>query len=728
MVELHGHKPVFSSSRIDSLSTHSHIIITRSSHTMTGNTVVIQETSSSFMCTVCGKEKGASSSVDFRLRRCSHCRGPERYCSVECQRHDWNKHKRLCRTRRTDELEKTTAQSSWYELQQLVLSSSLHEARQDFHKAHDAVQRLKKQESAKTKPVLQQPNNHSSMDDTQQQQQQQQTKVPLPKPTEEALTNDNLSSNKKNYPTTILQHPSTIWGKWSVYIAELAKLSCFQITIQCRVLLQRGSVLSLDQQRRYSVKVMEQTRRESRLGLFVEEETSSNNTTQQQNQQLLVCFDIPSTIEEALLVRQSESPRHSADGDDGSMSMLWNIRAMGSPKSPGRSIHNRAGLAASNRVNLATLYCRGCHDNDGHPPREVCQPLFLKDKRHDNDDDDNTLMELYRLPTGHWQDMVEYLSCSGQEDLLWPQDAQIESSDKIGFNEGFLSIPNKKHLDPRATCVIWNDNPSVEKDEDVATWKPSLLAPSMLVQKQLMCTRCWSQLGYCVEADSTNQGNNHTDSSSTVYLMRSMISPFSKMVSTSLAGFWANEMIHLAETQGTFTLLLLPDDHHSKGSSSMKGVWLRLWQWDSSRGISGESSSSPSSSPHIPIHWSPIAKVIYQLGNRSDFVSSSKEAELPLIGLGDWCCPPDTNTTRGSVNITPTATSGRMVTAFLPSWQIASLQRELQHTYNLLNESMDPSSNEATVMALFTAQTGVKLSCGDRLIASREAGIAHVPF
>jgi hypothetical protein len=48
------------------------------------------------LCAVCG----ARGSRGRPLMQCGGCRGPERWCSAECQRRGWPGHKAVCRERR----------------------------------------------------------------------------------------------------------------------------------------------------------------------------------------------------------------------------------------------------------------------------------------------------------------------------------------------------------------------------------------------------------------------------------------------------------------------------------------------------------------------------------------------------------------------------------------------------------------------------------------------------
>jgi hypothetical protein len=48
------------------------------------------------VCTACG----ALGSRARPLKLCSACRGPERWCSAECQRSSWAGHKAVCKERR----------------------------------------------------------------------------------------------------------------------------------------------------------------------------------------------------------------------------------------------------------------------------------------------------------------------------------------------------------------------------------------------------------------------------------------------------------------------------------------------------------------------------------------------------------------------------------------------------------------------------------------------------
>jgi hypothetical protein len=48
------------------------------------------------LCAVCG----APGSRDRPLKQCGGCRGPERWCSAQCQRGSWPGHKAVCQERR----------------------------------------------------------------------------------------------------------------------------------------------------------------------------------------------------------------------------------------------------------------------------------------------------------------------------------------------------------------------------------------------------------------------------------------------------------------------------------------------------------------------------------------------------------------------------------------------------------------------------------------------------
>ncbi|GAX09502.1 hypothetical protein FisN_6Lh110 [Fistulifera solaris] len=63
-------------------------------------------------------------------QRCQRCRSIY-YCSIECQKKDWKKHRRVCKQEQASE--------AWKELCQIVASSTAAEANQGLHQARDEI-------------------------------------------------------------------------------------------------------------------------------------------------------------------------------------------------------------------------------------------------------------------------------------------------------------------------------------------------------------------------------------------------------------------------------------------------------------------------------------------------------------------------------------------------------------------------------------------------------------
>jgi hypothetical protein len=234
--------------------------------------------------------------------------------------------------------------------------------------------------------------------------------------------------------------------------------------------------------------------------------------------------------------------------------------------------------------------------------------------------------------------------------------------------------------------------------------------------------------------------------------------------------FWIHELIHLAETQGVFTLVVSCGSNNNNTTAkhtsttptttTTLSLWIRLWQWDSFQASSSEQQQPASSGNnngarheycYLPLNWYRVAKVVYQVGSsRQEFVpsSSSSSFTLPLAWTGDWCCPPlppppqeqqqEQNSGIGT-NDDPTTTaatssSSRIVVATFQEWEYKCLEGALEHGCNLLkdhdndndNNAAEDKTKVAVAKTTYWAQTGQTLT--EERLSTRMAGVAHVPL
>jgi hypothetical protein len=202
-------------------------------------------------CSVCHTEETTARTVTTKLRRCSRCQGPERYCSVTCQEWDWKQgtHQQKCRQRQRQ-------QRAWKELQNLVVSSSVSDATHDYHVAMDHVQQQqqqqtlqqekkavkRKQETAATtttsKKIIPHNSDHN-YDEPEDQEQRPSPSSPFTMTTTTADHECEMETITTATETGLLpprqQQPplqDTIWTDWHMQVQDLKHLSCFQIQLQ----------------------------------------------------------------------------------------------------------------------------------------------------------------------------------------------------------------------------------------------------------------------------------------------------------------------------------------------------------------------------------------------------------------------------------------------------------------------------------------------------------------
>ncbi|KAL7569387.1 hypothetical protein ACA910_010472 [Epithemia clementina (nom. ined.)] len=420
-----------------------------------------------------------------------------------------------------------------------------------------------------------------------------------------------------------------------------------------------------------------------------------------------------------------------------------------------------------------------------------------------------TGFDLYQLPTGHWQDMAEYLSCGGggggdevnSHHFFWPTTASLlhenvqntnnnnnnnknddddhhhhhhDYRHRIGWNAGYLVVgaaASAALVNPQACFpLLYHDDESswfahsTTATTTATTWYPSILSSVSFLTTTwhpLACSRCCSILGFCslpsttrntssapfpsssssssltrVDEDAatdTSLGDADTDTRAgadhgpekdrsridgsfldgTVYLLRHALSSSSSSatcanpttaaaaVDCSPLQFWIQELIHLAETKGIFTMVLRKNHHNNNNTTTTNGkdssssattttttatvscLWIRLGHWNSQEASNRvhknnhkqqqrPNTTTTIESLHQPLKWYRVAKVVYQFLENGNELSSSNDQnqqeeeeaatasstteESPLSfpwtrnGNGnhnrsngnDWCCRPTT--------------------------------------------------------------------------------------
>uniref|UniRef100_A0A7S2Y9J4 Uncharacterized protein n=1 Tax=Entomoneis paludosa TaxID=265537 RepID=A0A7S2Y9J4_9STRA len=660
-----------------------------------------------------------------------------------------------------------------------------------------------------------------------------------------STVSSSINSNAPGFlfdPTTSSSSalPSILkWNDWKISLQDMTQLNCFQIQLQATRNETRKTESPLSSTSFICEPIPQQstcgnTTPKSvvtRMGLFYEypptddtkpnptkaKESMESHTTDHclsssgsENQRvLLVSFDLPALFETkspessflSPIMIASDTPNET----NGMTFTSWSFRLMYAQRKQSHDSDSARPLIARkwSKVEdyLDPITCAFCIGNHSGENKEANQqdpsaapPPFLSrifSVNHTSDTSDNmdisgkdsSSLFWYRLPSGNWQDMSEYLSCSGDEDLMWswPQHVQnngTAAQQGIGWNDGYL-VCSSSMLNSNATfsllsivdgeeeeaqalvqetessqipydrtkenTISSDDNATSTTVALASTWRPSIVSmatgsPHRMCHR-LVCSRCCATVGWCSKANPTTSSSSTSpmvaSSTETVYLIRHALYS-APLTPTKPLTFWIHELIHLAETQGVFTLVI--SSHNTKRHGGSPALWIRVWQWDSFE-AKGSATTGGDGQTHLALDWIRVAKVVYQVGaSLHDFISSSTSSEsaLPFSWTGDWCCPPD-GTQANRFNTGNSVTTGggtaRIVTAVVDELEYDSVQYTLQNHYNILegkgkstDRNVSSLATEVIIKTTFWAQTGNKLRKDDTLVSNREAGVAHIPL
>ena len=371
---------------------------------------------------------------------------------------------------------------------------------------------------------------------------------------------------------------------------------------------------------------------------------------------------------------------------------------------------DQSHLLSSLRTNATSIVCRMCHPQQASSTTTTspttCMNLFadpssspppegsggndeIEQESHNAAQSTNSPSSLnrglstYQLPTGHWQDMAEYLSCGGEtaSNPFWPQpsfDNCTTENVRVGYNPAYL-VCRQTVLNRQSYFAVTMLQEDATTAWNGRSWQPSIFNSSSLVDASwypVVCSRCCSILGFGRQTPTTtrlgpeetaNRGGEegHVE---TIYFMRHALSssvlPTTSLSWTTTTGattsplqYWIHELVHMAETKGIFTMLLQSDKENQTNiiNKSRTCVWMRLWHWTSheavysshdARGTNKNNNKSKSPDPnHCPLRWYRVAKLVYQIRNEpleSEDDEGPNEVTLPLAWTQSHalCCPP----------------------------------------------------------------------------------------
>jgi len=724
--------------------------------------------------------------------------------------------------------------NAWRELSELVQTSSVSDATHDYHVALDQVQQQEQQQEQmeeQLKPKDKDDNDDDATtlvdDDDDDDEATLISQDDGRNPAEDDDIDDDDDDDR--------HYPQGLWKDWSITIQDLTQLSCFQIQLQaaiasgdddddnddqprqerltallsssnddcgwtCQPMTTTTTTTARKRQWNNKMNIDKNKNRPTRMGLYY---SSKDDEDDNQQRWLVASFDVPATIDDtdsshlATTVRVATSHGATTE-DDGdhhyhhhptatttvSIRLSYLPHRRQAPVSDNDRTPAAAATARNPRDYLNGLTCGSCHD-ENERAQNLMTPLFQIQKHNQETEEatannkNGTDLFWYRLPTGHWQDISEHITCSGRQDVMsflphvdttsttTTNDPKNDAGPYkgIGWNDGYImcsaSFLNNRGSFPLLSVLEGEEDEAraIEQAQanrkqgyeadgteftNDATWKPSALSETTTDQAVLRvaCSRCCTTLGWCQQsmADASEQQQQKQERSDwygTVYLMRHTLSttPSTPCPQNLPLVFWVHELIHLAETQGVFTLLIYP--HPSSNTrdpdKDIPAVWIRVWQWNTFQ-ARGRKKTKDKGGCHLSTKWHRLAKLVYQTApSLEDFLpssSSSSTATTMLACLGGSSCEHGGIHTRLPLKSDgpQSASSSRIVTARLDDWEFQQVTDCLQKDCNLLNQSENAGPTAlASVKTTFWAQTGQKPN-DDSLFTMRKAGVAHVPL
>eukprot|EP00977_Amphora_coffeiformis_P011091 scaffold2655_cov179-Amphora_coffeaeformis.AAC.24 len=576
-------------------------------------------------CSVCHAKTGDGGTA---LLRCVRCRS-QWYCSRDCQKKDWQQHKKMCKQRA-----QKLAVEAWNELQQIVLNTSPEEASMAFHRANDEIQKSSERDKNKIEKNVTEPGVDSSVEasaeikhvvtvnasnskmvdadersnppasdrgDTDRHKEASISPLPLSN-THETILEDELSFRvrepmiQSDVPPT--RQPSSIPfsssrdtqsaqqqtdEKFEIYIEELYHLSCYQLDIRPKL---SADTSSMDLEH-WSVQVSHDQEESSTVSLY------------------------NAYLKHKLLFRLLGRVNDFVDSvslQKGCLSIRISVEALG---------ESLPGTRASCSEELANqLCCSGCGTILVAEPSE----------------NESRVKRVLSLPSGSWDDMNDYLICyEGQPSIDFSSSSTaaqcglvLEDSSVVVYHLEDLA-PNVQVLAIPAYGESGNETDDVPGSRRALplirgnrSWSDAVGGATVT------CSRCCLVLGVApVELLDTVRLYKHL-----------VVAGTGGTRLASIAHFCAHSMIRYADSKAIFSFLVR--DERQLG----KALLLQLVGWDrkAARGYKDPALGE--------LFWSRLAKILFE--ERNNLPQEESTNFNMMWTQGDWCCPPSSSTGRFS--------------------------------------------------------------------------------
>lgn len=546
--------------------------------------------------------------------RCRDCRGVY-YCNRQCQRKDWKRHRKVCALTAT--LPSSSSRSlqpneeAMKELCELVKSQTIQQSKQMYYQVLDVMMQSDKKvfpegqntklASRKVSSLLGKSRKAEGVDANA-------SSVRSPgKPVDATTTITEIVGNKDSSSSL---HPAL---NISYVIEDLTHLSCFQVLIWS--ICDNETSLSLS-------------------NLIVELPTLSQikvTVVQPDVSQISIVMELPCrhsgilpAIRMVPLVRVS-----SASDDNKSPSTAVSIRLPHEIDAglldPSASIYRRSLLSP---IQSNALGCAHCD-----------QQLIATDR--------GGIQSVSRLPSGQWEGMEDYLSCSTPMGLPAQLVQPLLALEGRLLQDVTTILLHANDVSMMATCVLaWpaygqSDTEQYEQEKTPSKlwWKPSGGEGATLT-----CSQCACILGSVVTLDTYRLFLHQVTIPSPCGNTKAVVPTI------SIGCFMVGEMVRYAETQAMFTFAIRSTDHTRKlQSHGQRCLILHLVSWETLVANSGDSrvvalsegeeekdGSETISTWLHKLSWHRTAKIVYY---ETATIENIDQVSLWDI---DWCCPPST--------------------------------------------------------------------------------------
>jgi hypothetical protein len=596
-------------------------------------------------CSSCGVQADEESGGGVRLRRCTSCQ-KQWYCSRECQKKDWKRHRTECRPLR----EKPSAQEAWQELEQILRSTSVAKATEGYHRASDEIASTKSTENDTVQPQDGETNSigtgssSSRENDRQAASSNEESKDVLTVGTKprartttdvsdlttrsatkgtshgkDAVPDEIIPNNPRavgipdsvmgtalrgetapTAPRPLIKHPivPVFHNDWDFFLEDMVNLNCYRLDVRSQS-PDQAPIMKLED---WSIRMEKEATHSEHSTIRLHHESSATDLT------LLLLGRIHDVIESASVMDNRLSLRLSYESSAEPFSYLT--------------------LLTKEATSLVRCHACGL--------QLVADPAIpASDSESASTVASTRIQRVLALPSGWWDDMSDYLICyDGQANVdfsasstVGQRRAVLEDDTVLVYHIADLS-PNVQVLalpglgDPSLEKATGNDEaPLDETKEETAveafqrgnqSWRDAIGGATVT------CSRCCSRLGVAPLAlEDTVRFYKHR-----------LEGPDGQPLLSSLA-FVTHEMIRYAEGKAIFSLVV-----RNEGSSGGKSaaLVLQLVGWDrfGARSYANETTGE--------LAWSRLAKILYE--ERHLPTTYKPSATNWMWNDGDWCCPP----------------------------------------------------------------------------------------